>query len=333
MTLEDVARRAGVSTATVSRVLNDATAVRPATRSRVLKAVRDLNYLPNEHARTLAGGRSRVLGMLVSNIENPFFLDIYHALDDAARAHGYEVLVASTGYMPAHLASAVQHMRARRLAGLAVIVSEIDAALAGHLSRAGIPTVFYDAPRLSPMPPNIAADYRTGMQRCLAYLRGLGHRRLAFVGHHTSLYPLNARQAHFVDVVSRARPALDYRIETSDDSPEGGRLATRALLASGFRPTAIVCVNDFMAIGAVRELIDQGLAVPRDVSVTGFDNIGLGNYTCPRLTTLDIPRARVGTTMCGLLIPEAAATGTVRSSDIVITPELIVRESTGVARS
>jgi DNA-binding LacI/PurR family transcriptional regulator len=271
--------------------------------------------------------------MLVSNIENPFFLDIYHALDDAARALGYEVVVASTGYVPAHLASAVRHMRARRPAGLAVIVSEIDAALAGHLAHAGIPTAFYDGPRITPMPPNIAVDYRTGMERCLAYLRGLGHRRLAFIGHHTSLYPLNARQVHFVDVVAHARPSLDHRIETSDDSPEGGRLATRALLASGYRPTAIVCVNDFMAIGVVRELIDQGFAVPGDVSVTGFDNIGLGNYTCPRLTTLDIPRARVGAAMCGLLVPEAAATGAAHGGDIVITPELIVRESTGVARS
>ena len=308
------------------------TAVRPATRSRVLKAVGELNYLPNEHARTLAGGRSRVLGMLVSNIENPFFLDIYHALEGAARAHAYEVIVASTGYVPEHLASSVQHMRARRLAGLAVIVSEIDAPLADHLQHSGIPTVFYDAPRLDVMPPNIAVDYRTGMQRCVEYLRGLGHRRMAFVGHHPSLYPLNARQAHFVDLVSAATPALEYRIATSDDSPEGGRLATRALLAAGTRPTAIVCVNDFMAIGAIRELLDHGLGVPGDVSVTGFDNIGLCNYTCPRLTTLDIPRARVGTTMCSLLVPEAAASAP-RATDIVITPELIVRESTGVARS
>ncbi|MBL8142624.1 MAG: LacI family DNA-binding transcriptional regulator [Acidobacteria bacterium] len=332
MTLDDVARRAGVSTATVSRVLNDAPSVRPATRSRVLKAVTDLNYLPNEHARTLAGGRSRVLGLLVSNIENPFFLDIYHALEDAARTLAHEVVVASTGYVPEHLASSIQHMRARRLAGIAVIVSEIDADLAGQLVHSGMPTVFYDAPRLDRMPPNIAADYRTGMHRCVEYLRGLGHRRLAFVGHHTSLYPLNARQAHFVEIVAKARPALEYRIETSDDSPEGGRLATRALLASGFRPTAIVCVNDFMAIGVVRELLDQGLGVPRDVSVTGFDNIGLSSYTSPRLTTLDIPRARIGTTMCDLLVPEAPG-HTGRPTDIVITPELIVRESTGVARS
>ena len=128
-----------------------------------------------------------------------------------------------------------------------------------------------------------------------------------------------------------SRPAM-ARTVTTDDSPEGGRRAVRQLLASGDRPSAIICVNDFMAIGVLRELADQGLSVPRDISVTGFDNIGLSNVTCPRLTTADIPRELIGRTVFSLLTagPDSAPAPSAVSS---ITPELIVRESTGVCAS
>jgi DNA-binding LacI/PurR family transcriptional regulator len=332
MTLDDVARKAGVSTATVSRVLNEVGPVRPGTRARVLKAIKDLNYQPNLHARSLAGGRSRTVGLIVSNIENPFFLDIYHALELAARQEGFEVLIASTGYSPQQLTSSVRQMLARRPGGMALLVSETAPDVDDELRRAKVPAVFYDLPCPAPGTTSIVVDYRAGMQRVVEYLRSLGHKRMAFIGHHTMLDPLNQRKATFVEIMEAGRPAPAYTVTTTDDSPEGGRRAVRQLLASGERPTAIICVNDFMAIGVLRELADHGLSVPADVSVTGFDNIGLSNVTCPRLTTADIPRELIGRTVFSLL-----SAG--RDSDVVaaavssITPELIVRESTGVCPS
>ena len=139
MTLEEVARRARVSTATVSRVLNDTGPVKPATRARVLKVIQEVNYSPYLHAQSLAGGRSRSVGVIVSNIENPFFLDIHRTVEAGAHAAGYDVIMANTGYSPERLVTSIRLMLGRRLAGLAVIVSEMDATLIQELSSQRIP--------------------------------------------------------------------------------------------------------------------------------------------------------------------------------------------------
>ncbi len=126
MSLDEVAKRARVSPATVSRVLNNLNVVKSSTRARVMKAVAELNYHPNLHARTLAGGRSHTLGIVVSNMENPFFFDVFQSLESAALANGYEVVAANTSYQSERLVSSIRLMMGRRVAGLAVVVSEMD---------------------------------------------------------------------------------------------------------------------------------------------------------------------------------------------------------------
>src|ERR1041384_1759777 len=149
MNLEQVARRARVSTATVSRVLNNASVVKTTTRARVMKAIEELKYPPNLHARNLAGGKSRTIGVIVSNLENPFFFDIYKTIESDAHESGYEVVMANTDYRSEQLVSSIRLMIGRRVAGLAVIVSEMEPALIDELSESGIPVGFYDvgAPR------------------------------------------------------------------------------------------------------------------------------------------------------------------------------------------
>jgi len=332
MNLEDVAKKARVSTATVSRVLNDVGLVKTSTRARVLKAVKELNYHPNLHARTLAGGKNRTLGMVVSNLENPFFLDIFRALEAEAHRYGYEVLVANTDYRPQRLLSSVHTMMGRRPAGLAVVVSEMETSLIRELAQAGLPIVFYDVGISSPNITNIRVNYGKGMQRMVEYLYDLGHRRMAFVGHHTSLGPLSVRKKAFVDMMANSSASVEFTTIADIDGPVGGRQAVRRLLALKFVPTAILCVNDFMAIGVLRELRDQGLSVPGDVSVTGFDDIRLAEFTIPALTTAHIPRERIGTLIYEALVPEpgrSAETG----QEILIEPALVVRESTGPCRT
>src|SRR5215472_6256098 len=144
MNLEQVARRAKVSTATVSRVLNNASVVKNTTRARVEKAIEELRYHPNLHARTLAGGKSRTLGVIASNMENPFFFDIYKTIESDAHSRGYEVVVANTDYNSEQLVTSIRLMIGRRVAGLAAIVSDMDPALIEELTGSGIPVVFYD---------------------------------------------------------------------------------------------------------------------------------------------------------------------------------------------
>lgn len=328
MSLEEVAKRAGVSTATVSRVLNNINVVKSSTRSRVMKAVAELNYYPNLHAKNLAGGRSRSVGLIASNLENPFFFDIFRALDAAARAHGFEVIAANTDYDPARLVESVRQMIGRRVRGLAAIVSEMDPSLIQELIKSNIPTVFYDVGPHQKKISNIRVNYKRGVEKVVEYLVSLGHQRLAFIGHHSALGPTSERERAFVEAASRYAPKVEWRTITDEDSLEGGRQATRELLDGGFRPTAIMCVNDFMALGVLRELHDRKLKVPQAVSVTGFDNIKLSEYCQPPLTTVQIPRARIGQLVFEALVPELSS-GKPPGQEIIIDPEIVLRESTG----
>jgi LacI family transcriptional regulator len=330
MRLKEVAQRAGVSTATVSRVLNNTNVVRSSTRLRVMRVVEELNYHPNLHARTLAGGKSRTLGMIASNLANPFFFDIFQTLESDAQAHGYDVIVANTDYQPEQLAARVRTMLGRRVAGLAVIVSETTPELTRELAGSQIPVVFYDAATPHPNIFNIHLNYRRGMVRLVDYLHSLGHQRLAFVGHHSTLGPTGERERTFIETVSRFASAQEWRTVANQDGLEGGRQAARQLLSSGFRPTAIVCVNDFMALGVLRELREEGLRVPHDVSVTGFDNIKLSEFCYPPLTTVHIPREQIGHFVFERLVPDSAKKPVGR--EILIDPELVLRESTCVVR-
>ena len=329
MNLEQVARRAKVSTATVSRVLNNASVVKTTTRTRVLKAIEELKYHPNLHARHLAGGKSRTIGVILSNMENPFFFDIYKVVESDAHARGYEVVMANTDYRSEQLVASIRLMIGRRVSGLAAIVSEMEPALIDELTESRIPVVFYDVGSPRRNITNIRVAYRRGIDKVIDYLHSLGHRRLGFVGHHAMLGPINERMKTVLDAVSRI-PTLEVQTAADADTLEGGRLATRSLLSSGFDPTAIVCVNDMMAVGALRELRERGLRVPQDVSVTGFDNVKLSEFCYPALTTLHIPRDRIGHMICRTLAPgpEEAQAG---EHELVIDPELVVRDSTGPA--
>ncbi len=329
MNLEQVARRAKVSTATVSRVLNNASVVKTSTRTRVIKAIEELKYHPNLHARSLAGGKSRTIGVIVSNLENPFFFDIYKAIETDAHAQGYEVVMANTDYRAEQLVASVRLMIGRRVAGLAAIVSEVDPKLIEELTESRIPVVFYDvgAPRKNIT--NIRVNYSRGIEKVVSYLHSLGHRKLGFVGHHAMLGPINERMKTVLDAVSRI-PALEVRSAADADTLEGGRQATRALLSTGYKPTAVICVNDITAVGALHELRSRGLRVPEDVSVTGFDNVKLSEFCYPTLTTVHIPRDRIGRIICETLIPGPGKIA-IADPEIVIEPEFMLRDSTGPA--
>ncbi|HZO52161.1 MAG TPA: LacI family DNA-binding transcriptional regulator [Bryobacteraceae bacterium] len=331
MNLEDVAQRAGVSTATVSRVLNNIGVVKGSTRAKVLKAVEELKYYPNIHARALAGGASKALGLIVSNVENPFFLDIFRSLEDEAHSRGFEVLMANTDYDPDRLAKSVHLMLGRRVAGLALIVSEMDSTLLQELQDRKVRTLILDVGQPRPYITSIKTNYSRGMQRIAEYLYSLGHRKMAFIGHHTSLGPLSDRKRTFSQVMEQLGGGVVYTTIADSDGFDGGRRAVRQLYHSGFNPTAILCVNDFMAVGVLRQLREMNISVPQDVSVTGFDNIRLSEFLNPALTTVHIPREQIGRQIFESLTSSTSPEESPR--EVIIDPELVVRESTGSVRA
>ena len=330
MTLIEVAKRAKVSTATVSRVVNEAGPIKNSTRLRVLRAIEECRYHPNSHARALAGRKSHTLGMVVSNLENPFFVDIFGALEDEANHHGYEVAVANTNYIPRRLAAQVHLMIERRVAGLAVVVSEMEPSLLQELRELDLPVVLFDVGEGGGRISRIKVNYRSGMRKVVTYLYSLGHRRMAFIGHHGGLQPLQERQKAFLETTKLYAGEVEFVTATGRDGAEGGKQATRSLLTSGFKPTAIVSTNDFMAIGVMKALREHGLQIPGDVSVTGHDNINLSDFLAPTLTTLDVPRDRIGRLAFRTLVPESGgAVGP--GNELLIEPQLLVRDSTGPA--
>ncbi len=329
VTLEEVARLAGVSTATVSRVINNRGPVRESTRRRVLEAARRLRYKPNIHARALAGGASRILGMIASNIENPFFIDIFRSFETEAARYGYEVVLKHSDYSRKRLLEAIETFAGQRVAGLAIAVSEADEKVIEELNEGRLPVVFCDGGRAGDRLSAIKVRYDTGMRRMVEHLYALGHRRIAFLGHHLSLAAARERERAFTEAAELHSADLRYIIEEGDDSPDGGRQAVQQVLRSGFEPTAVVCANDLMAVGALTELRRYGLSAPEDVSVAGFDNIEFSEHVYPALTTVSVPRDRIGRLAAWTLIPREA--GYPGSREVVIDPELIVRESTGPA--
>jgi DNA-binding LacI/PurR family transcriptional regulator len=330
MRLRDVAVRAKVSVATVSRVLNESGLVKRSTRTRVLGVVRELNYHQNLLARNLAKGENRCLGMVASNLENPFFHDILVSLESSARMRGYEVVVANTNYQPSELVSSVRLMIGRRVAGLALIATETNAALLHELEGSGLPVVVYGVGMGAGNVSIINTNYLNGMHKVVKYLRSLGHRRLAFVCQHLAVGSALERKKAFLEVI-RHSPEMEYTVVADDDGPHGGQQATSQLLASGFRPTAIISANDYMALGVLRAVREHGLRVPEELSVTGYDNITLSEFACPPLTTIDVPRNQIGRMVFEALVADDGECQR-GGRTFLIDPELVVRESTGPVR-
>jgi LacI family transcriptional regulator, galactose operon repressor len=335
MNLHDVARKAGVSIATVSRVINGQHVVRGTTRKRVLKALEESNYHPNINARALSVRNNRVIALIVSNLANAYFIDIYEGVERAAHRKGYEVLVADTDYSPERLAHQVRLMLGRRVAGIGVVVSEMDDSVRQVLARSKIPVVVSGVEARASNITSLRVNCEKGMHRLLDHLHSLGHRKMTFVDHHSTLESISERRKAFLEGMARFERAQS-RIFTEADSLEGGRQAVRDLLSSGFKPTAVICINDRMAIGVLKELREQGIPVPEGISVTGFDNTVYSEYVSPALTTVHIDREKIARHLFERLTeqkpdPDRQASSVGR--EIFIDTELVVRESTGPASS
>ena len=293
MSIKDVAARAAVSTATVSHVLNGTRHTRPRTRDRVLAAVRELGYSQNQSARNLARGTSTLLGLIVSDVRNPFFPEITAAFQDQALAHEMDALVLNTNYDAQRTLHSVRRLLGLQVPGVAILTSQIEPSVVDMLSERGVAAVYLDLGKVTHAVSNIVIEYEQGIVQALEHLTGLGHSRIAYVGGPPHLVSAQRRKNAFVSTAARlsldAGPILD-----SDFSVKGGYFACSKLLGGGDPPTAIVAGNDLTAIGILHSAYDGGLRVPQDLSVVGFDDILFAEYTQPALTTVAVPRAEIG---------------------------------------
>jgi DNA-binding LacI/PurR family transcriptional regulator len=328
LNIGEIARRANVSTATVSRTLNQSGAVKPETARKVWRAAAALNYYPNSHARALVSGRSRLLGLIVSDITNPFFPELVHSFEDLATKHAYDLILTSTGYQTARMIGCVRRMLERKVDGVAIMTSEMDLGLIKELARRGVPLVFMDVGRVGPRMSHVLVDYAHGVRQAVDHVAHLGHKRIAFITGPLDLHSARTRRQAFLDGLRahgiKADPKL---IREGTHTAEGGQQAMEALVRAAKPPTAVVCSNDWTAIGALHAIDAAGLRVPADISVVGFDDIPLASYTSPPLTSVRMSAGDVGATAFEALFRLIG--GDRLEGDVYQVPtKLVVRAST-----
>ena len=326
--MKDVAERSGVSESTVSHVLNNTKSVSPELRERVLAAMAELNFHGNAHARRLARGHSDSFGLIVSDIENPFLPGLIKAFDQAAYLVGCDVLLSTTNYDTDRTERSFRKMIENKIPGVAVMTSQIDPRLGEMLEANHISSVFLDGGMIGAMRSNIRLDYGKGTHETVNFLHNLGHRDFAFIAG-----PQN-RASHkaYLEAIHQALGLLELKpqlIEGENDVASGER-AVQRLMTQGPLPTAVVCSNDLTAIGAIRALFRAGIRVPQDVSVVGADDIPFASLCHPPLTTVQIPRERLGTLACDIL--HSMLQGKEPGFEKVLDTALVVRESTATAR-
>lgn len=294
MRIKDIADAAGVSTATVSHVINNTRFVTIETRTRVEEVINRYNYYPNAQARSLALGRSTTLGLVVSDIANPFFPELVKAIEAAAYEHGYDVILANTSYDEARTLKYVHRFIERRLAGVVLMTSELDARLIDELARKAVPVVFLDLGSAGAQMSNIIVDYERGIEDAIKHLHKLGHERIAFIGGPKNLRSANKRLQAFRDSLARHLPHVVPHIYEGDFQFAGGEQAAHQMFATDPKPTAVVTANDMMAFGVMRASHLAGVRIPQDLSLIGYDDIAFAAFTQPGLTTVCLPRAELG---------------------------------------
>jgi LacI family transcriptional regulator len=323
--MRDVAREAGVSVATVSFILNGTRKVRPETERRVMAAVHNLGYSRNALARHLALGRSHLLGVIVSDLRNPFFPEITTGFQDAANLREMEAIVMNTNYDVQRTWSAVRRLLDLQVPGVACLTSQIDPAIQDLLVRKGVCAVYLDLGRVDRYVSNIAVDYEHGIGAALDHVRRLGHSRIGFIGGNPNLPSAQRRKRAFLAGAVKMG-GLETSVVDSDFTANGGYLACSKLLAR-FPATAIIAANDLMAIGAMHLAYDRGIRVPRDLSVMGFDDILFAQSTQPPLSTVSIPRSELGKVAFQALWTMIGDSG--RSGrEYRVETSLVVRDST-----
>ena len=285
-TIADVARRAAVSTATVSRVLAGLGHATPETQARVLEAARELDYRPSAIARSLKRQSTQTFGLIVTDIENPYFPELVRVVEDAARAEGYAILLCNAADDPDREMFYLDLLVERRVDGLIIAASSLGERHGEWLAAAPLPVVLINTAAPDVDLPSIASDNRDGGRQSADHLLALGHRRFGYLMPPPRNADAPERLAGVRDRLEAVGLGDTVVVATGAPLVGGGEAAMLELLDRAPRTTAVVAYNDLMAIGAMRALRRRGRRVPDDVSVVGFDDVALSAYVDPPLTTI-----------------------------------------------
>jgi DNA-binding LacI/PurR family transcriptional regulator len=329
VSIRDVAAAAGVSVATVSRVLSPASAdvpMRKETRDKVERAIDELGYRPNDLARALLQHRTAAIGLVVPDISNPYYPPLVRGVEDAASSQGYRVVLCNTDRDPAKISGYLDTLIKTRVDGIVVAgggwadVPDRTAVLGNY--RTGLVAVG----RHLTAHPSVRIDNVAASREAAEHLIGLGHRRIAFLGGPASSTTVQDRAQGYRDALKVAGLAGAATVRCGDFTEESGYAATREILGASPPPTALLCANDRIALGAYAAVADAGRRVPDDVSVVGFDDTPIARYVRPTLTTVAIPTYEMGSAAVRVLL--AQLDGNTEPEVETMPTRLVVRDST-----
>ena len=328
-TITDVARRAGVSKSLVSLVMRGADHVSPERRQAVNKAAAELGYRPNAMARSLVQRRTHLVGVMVSDLHNPFFADVVAGIQEQAARTGYKVLVNSGNRAAAREADAMETLMQLRADGIILGSPVLDDEVIGRASRE-VPIVLVGREAHGPAVDSVTNDDRAGAEVAVEHCVSLGHRRIAHIdGGHGAGAP--ARRHGYEAAMKRLGLGDLVSVVSGTYTEEGGHTGCLLLLAQKPRPTAIFAANDLAAIGALNAIEESGLKVPDDVSLVGYDNTSLAALRHISLTTIHQPRLEMGQLALSTLL-ERIDQDREEPRRVVLSPSLVVRASTAPPR-
>jgi LacI family transcriptional regulator len=329
-TIYDVAERAGVAPVTVSRVINGSDYVRDETRVRVQQAIADLGYTPNRLARGLRSKRTQTLGLVVTDITNPFWTTVARGVEDAASEHGFSVILCNTDESEAKQEQYVNLLLEKQIDGFLLVPATDEVSAIALVQERGVPVVVLD--RHVSLPVDVVrCDSEGGAYDLVTHLLELGHRRIALLGGSPAVSTAQDRVDGYRRALSEAGVPIDETLVLHRDyTQESGYAMTESILRLPDRPTALFAVNNFIAIGAVRALREAGLRIPEDMALVGFDDLPLALVVEPFLTVAAQPAYEMGARATEHLLTRIDGDDVAAPIEVILPTELIVRRSSGV---
>ncbi|MFW6205662.1 MAG: LacI family DNA-binding transcriptional regulator [Gemmatimonadota bacterium] len=328
MTIRDVARQAGVSVATVSRVLNNSGPVSSSTRRRVEAVAEALDYVPHGGARSLITRRTTNLGVILPDLYGEFFSELIRGMDRATRAAGYHLLLSGSHAADVELAAALRAMRGR-VDGLILMSPEITPAELVELIPRGLPVVLINTEvGKNGRFDTLNVDNRGGAYAAVQHLVSAGHSRIALINGRLANHDARERRLGYRRALEEAglESASELELE-SDFTKAGGQRAARALLELEPRPTAVFAANDSMAVGALSAFREAGLRVPDEMAVVGFDDIPIAEYVTPPLSTVKVDLLRFGERAVELVVDSLTDPSGREPRDEIVETQLVIRRS------
>ncbi len=330
--IKDVARKAGVSIASVSRVMNDRENVGKETRERVMAAVRSLRYVPHSGARSLITRRTSAIGVLLPDLFGEFFSEFIRGIDEGARRRGLQLLLSSVHGEGPEVAAAIRTMRGR-VDGLLVMSPHVETALLEQTIPVTLPLVLVNSPLVDAPHPTLTIDSYRGARAMVRHLIGCGHTVIAHIAGPGRNFDADERLRGYRDEMARTLPDSEPLVLEGDFSERSGYRAGHQLSdrPASSRPDAVFASNDMMAVGCLVAFREAGLRVPDDIAVAGFDDIPLAALVSPALTTARVHIAEMGRRALEQLLLSIENPQRNRRAAQAFVPELVIRESCGAA--